>query len=114
MKPGFGIRHATCFASLLVLLFLACGAPAAISQDAGAADESAKKWTYDEIKNAPEKARARRNPFANDSDATLAGGKLFGRHCAECHGLKAEGGSTRQVCCGTKSRKPATAHSSGS
>jgi mono/diheme cytochrome c family protein len=47
---------------------------------------------YDEIKKAPEKARLRQNPFENDAEAVLAGGKLFERNCAECHGLKGEGG----------------------
>ena len=39
----------------------------------------------------PDKARVKRNPFANDSDAPLAGKKLFEQHCAECHGPNAEG-----------------------
>jgi mono/diheme cytochrome c family protein len=51
-----------------------------------------RKWNYDEIKNAPEKARRKRNPFEHDADAVLAGGKLFQRECAGCHGMKAEGG----------------------
>ena len=42
----------------------------------------------------PEKARARPNPLANDPEAAAAGEKLFGQHCAECHGETA-GGSTR-------------------
>ena len=50
------------------------------------------RWNYAAIKNAPEKERSRPNPLANDRDAVAAGGKLFGDHCAECHGLKAEGG----------------------
>jgi mono/diheme cytochrome c family protein len=51
-----------------------------------------QKWNYDEIRKTPEKARLKQNPFENDPDAVLAGGKLFGRNCAECHGLKGEGG----------------------
>lgn len=39
----------------------------------------------------PEKDRAKRNPFATDSEAALAGEKLFKQHCAECHGWTAEG-----------------------
>lgn len=39
----------------------------------------------------PEKARLRINPLANDADASAAGKKLFGQHCAECHGGTAEG-----------------------
>lgn len=47
---------------------------------------------YDEIAKAPEKDRAKSNPFENDTRAITAGGKLFAQHCAECHGTSAEGG----------------------
>jgi mono/diheme cytochrome c family protein len=46
---------------------------------------------YAELAKVPEKAQAKRNPFENDPDAVAAGGKLFEQHCAECHGMKAEG-----------------------
>jgi mono/diheme cytochrome c family protein len=46
---------------------------------------------YAELAKAPEKARAKRNPFENDPDAIAAGRKLFQQHCAECHGMNAEG-----------------------
>lgn len=39
----------------------------------------------------PEKDRLRNNPLADDRDAMAAGKKLFGQHCAECHGEAAEG-----------------------
>jgi mono/diheme cytochrome c family protein len=39
----------------------------------------------------PDKARAKRNPLERDPDAAAAGEKLFEQHCAECHGMKAEG-----------------------
>jgi len=42
----------------------------------------------------PEKARARPNPLKDDPEAAAAGEKLFGQHCAECHGETA-GGSKR-------------------
>jgi mono/diheme cytochrome c family protein len=47
---------------------------------------------YAELAKAPKKAAARRNPLAADPDAVAAGGKLFIRHCAECHGDMADGG----------------------
>jgi cytochrome c oxidase cbb3-type subunit 2 len=47
---------------------------------------------YAEIAKAPEKERAKRNPFENDPDAITAGNKLFTQHCAECHGNMVEGG----------------------
>ena len=62
------------------------------ARQADAADRTDKKWSYDEIKKAPEKALLRQNPFEGDPEAIQAGGKLFGRDCAGCHGMKAEGG----------------------
>lgn len=47
---------------------------------------------YTELAKAPRKAAARKNPLDADPDAVAAGAKLFGRHCAECHGEMAEGG----------------------
>jgi len=43
------------------------------------------------LKSVPEKARLKRNPMADDPEATVAGQKLFEQHCAECHGKAAEG-----------------------
>jgi len=48
---------------------------------------------YAELTKVPEKAKAKKNPFANDPDAVAAGGKLYEEHCAQCHGEK--GGGTR-------------------
>ena len=36
-------------------------------------------------------AAARPNPYAGQHDAELAGGKLYARHCAECHGANRAG-----------------------
>lgn len=47
---------------------------------------------YEEIKKAPDKARAKRNPLEKDPDAIAAGRMLFEQRCAECHGDNAEGG----------------------
>ena len=46
---------------------------------------------YAELAHVPERARAERNPLAQEPTAVAAGGKLFGERCAECHGEKAEG-----------------------
>ena len=43
------------------------------------------------LQRVPGKDRARTNPFATDPDAIAAGGKIFGEHCAACHGADAEG-----------------------
>jgi len=45
-----------------------------------------------ELARVPERARTRHNPFEADPDAVAAGRKLFEQHCAECHGVTAEGG----------------------
>jgi mono/diheme cytochrome c family protein len=50
-----------------------------------------KDSIYAEIGNAPDRARARQNPFRNDPEAIAAGSILYAQHCAECHGSKAEG-----------------------
>ncbi len=50
-----------------------------------------KQSTYAALADAPEKARARKNPFAGNLQAMAAGGKLFEQHCAECHGPKTGG-----------------------
>jgi mono/diheme cytochrome c family protein len=47
---------------------------------------------YAELSKAPQKARAKRNPFERDPDAVAAGRNLFEQHCTECHGDLAEGG----------------------
>jgi mono/diheme cytochrome c family protein len=46
---------------------------------------------YAELAKVPDKARSRTNPLALDADARWAGKKLFEQHCAECHGIAAEG-----------------------
>jgi len=77
---------------LMMGILLAIGGSAASAQESSAAASNNQKWNYTDLTKVPEKARAKRNPLENDSDSILAGGKLFQRHCAECHGMKAEGG----------------------
>jgi len=43
------------------------------------------KWT------SPESAAARSNPLAGHEEALGGGGKLFRRHCVECHGVDGTG-----------------------
>jgi mono/diheme cytochrome c family protein len=62
------------------------------SQDVDKAAKSVKPAVYAEIEKAPEKARAKRNPFEQNPDAVAAGKNLFEQHCAECHGESALGG----------------------
>ena len=64
----------------------------ATAQKENSAPAKKDNSVYAELAKAPNKARARRNPLEGDPDAVAAGGKLFGLHCAECHGEMAEGG----------------------
>jgi mono/diheme cytochrome c family protein len=62
------------------------------TNDAMAQTDHLHHHHYAEFAKVPEKARVRRNPLESDPDAVAGGGKLFERHCAECHGNTAEGG----------------------
>jgi mono/diheme cytochrome c family protein len=64
----------------------------AVAQTANSAPSS--NILYAELAKAPAKAITRRNPLENDHDALAAGAKLYGIHCAECHGESGEGGKT--------------------
>ncbi len=67
------------------------GMARALAQNQGAGEHKSKKSAYAVLAEAPEKAREKKNPFAGDTQAVAAGGKLFEQHCAECHGAKAGG-----------------------
>jgi mono/diheme cytochrome c family protein len=45
------------------------------------------------IQQAPAAAARRSNPFPGDAQAERAGGKLYARECASCHGVNREGRS---------------------
>jgi mono/diheme cytochrome c family protein len=92
MKTMSALSRVTRLALLTMASVFAFGVSKAAAQENAAAAANIQKWNYDELTNAPEKARAKQNPFEGDPDAVRAGGKLFERHCAECHGMKAEGG----------------------
>ena len=62
------------------------------SQDAPPAAKRDTESVYGEIAKAPEKARAKRNPFEQNAEAVTAGKILFEQRCAECHGEAALGG----------------------
>jgi len=67
--------------------------PVASGQGSTATKEASRSDSvYAEIRKAPEKARAKRNPLEKDPDAVAAGKILFEKRCAECHGDNAEGG----------------------
>lgn len=88
------------FLCLAASAALAAGS-AALAQKASEKDPDTKRERYEELAKAPEKARSRVNPLANDPEAVAAGRLLFEDHCAECHGENAEGGKK-----GVKHRGP--------
>ncbi len=62
------------------------------SSKSAAVPDPKRRFAYDELGKAPEKARARRNPMEKDPEAVAAGRILFEQHCTECHGDAAQGG----------------------
>ena len=47
------------------------------------------------LRRVPDADRKRVNPFAGQADAVAAGGRMFGDHCAKCHGADALGHGKR-------------------
>jgi mono/diheme cytochrome c family protein len=43
------------------------------------------------MKKVPQREHDRANPYQSQADAVAAGKRLFGDHCAPCHGENAEG-----------------------
>jgi mono/diheme cytochrome c family protein len=43
------------------------------------------------VRQAPAKVQSRKNPYAGNDEARIAGRKLFQRHCAACHGEDGHG-----------------------
>jgi len=84
-------RIALATAGMVVFWIGVFGVARAVAQKDSAAALKDRKSTYAALAEAPEKARARKNPFEGDPQAMAAGGKLFEQHCAECHGQKAGG-----------------------
>jgi mono/diheme cytochrome c family protein len=67
------------------------GSPSLARKNEYSAAHKSRKSTYDALAEAPEGARAKKNPFAGDPEAVAAGAKLFEQRCATCHGRKAGG-----------------------
>ncbi|HZQ17957.1 MAG TPA: c-type cytochrome [Terriglobales bacterium] len=92
MKSTFGIQN------VLLAVLISIGL-AALAVNVALARDEGTDMSHDHLHhhhrrvfaNVPEKARLRSNPMANDRDAIEGGKKLFGQHCAECHGEAAEG-----------------------
>ena len=72
--------------------FLGAVITLAQSQNPKAQSGSERRYDYAELSKAPEKARSRHDPLAEDDTVVAGGKKLFEQHCAECHGGTAQGG----------------------
>ena len=77
---------------LFLAAFLLSHASGQENANLARSQKSSGESKYSEIRKAPEKSRARRNPLGKDPDAVAAGKILFERRCAECHGDNAVGG----------------------
>ena len=76
----------------LIAIALLAGVEVGRSQTASPTGSTSSNVLYAELAKVPAKAASRRNPLEHDGDAAAAGAKLYGRHCAECHGETGEGG----------------------
>lgn len=47
------------------------------------------------LRRVPQQERIRQNPYAENTDAVVAGSILFKRNCASCHGASAQGIGSR-------------------
>jgi mono/diheme cytochrome c family protein len=64
---------------------------AAAKDKSDAKNNKVKNSVYAELGKVPAKDAAKHNPLEKDPDAVAAGQKLFGLHCAECHGTNGDG-----------------------
>jgi len=76
---------------LMPILIAACAISLALAKKDEIAQSGYQQSTYAALREAPQPARSRTNPFAGNPREAAAGGKLFEQHCAECHGAKAGG-----------------------
>ena len=88
-KAGLAVLCGSAALFFVSMCYARQGMPDSVRISAKA--ESGKVSEKSELDKAPQKVCAKRNPFENDPDAVAAGRKLFGVHCAECHGGSAEG-----------------------
>lgn len=91
MKTNIPRSGAARFVNLVMSGLFAFNISAAFAQNEAATRPKTDKAVYAAIEKVPAKARAKLNPLEKDPNAPAAGGKLFEEHCAECHGMKAEG-----------------------
>jgi len=92
MRSKTSLRGSTGIITFVFAGLLALDGAWAIARSGVPAPPKDRGWDHSSLAEAPEKARAKRNPLENDPDAAAAGKKLFNRNCARCHGRSGEGG----------------------
>lgn len=70
---------------------IAFGSSRALAQKEETDPGKIRQSSYAALREAPQKAQVRKNPFEGDPRAVAVGEKLFEQHCSECHGRKAGG-----------------------
>jgi mono/diheme cytochrome c family protein len=78
------------------MLFLACFVFAANPGDG--------RW----LNKVPPRDRAKQNPYQQQSDAVLAGRRIFVDHCSHCHGENAQGSRKRPALVSARIQDEAT------
>jgi mono/diheme cytochrome c family protein len=79
--------------TIFLMLCLGASTIAAAQKDnAKKNNDIVKNSVYAELGKVPAKDAAKHNPLEKDPNAIAAGEKIFGLHCAECHGASADGG----------------------
>lgn len=91
MKRAVIRRLAAPVITLVMAIPFFVNARRAFGQDQRLEESEKDKAAYAAMEKVPAAARAKPNPLEQDPEARAAGGKLFEQHCAECHGMKAEG-----------------------
>jgi len=87
-----GMRPTPFLLGRILPVVFSIGSIYSLGQTAVSAAGRSDRVPYAELTKAPAKATARQNPLENDRAAAMAGAKLYGQHCAECHGQAGEGG----------------------
>ncbi|HET7101631.1 MAG TPA: c-type cytochrome [Terriglobia bacterium] len=84
------LRHVTGQFWIVILFSSACGllAGTCFGGRKGVRENSPAASVFG---GAPAATARLQNPYRGEAKAVLAGKKLFGRHCAQCHGNNAEG-----------------------
>ena len=80
------MKRKKAFCSYIIVAFLMAWGAALGKENEPAPHESGL-----DLVRPPATAQSRQNPYTGQTEAVLAGQKLFRRHCAACHGMDGRG-----------------------